>query len=120
MFDNESSVRRFTVEEARNRAVVAAVYSDLVLGGRDRFLGRLAADVKWTVVVGGSAGGTFYGGGRVWEKAIVPLVREWDGFEFVPFELVPVGDRVYVVGEGSGTHAVTGKRGRASSCTSGI
>ncbi|WP_188196729.1 nuclear transport factor 2 family protein [Nonomuraea sp. SYSU D8015] len=114
MQDFEGRSRSLTPEEARNRATVAAVYSDFATGNMKALLGRLAANVKWTVVAGATTGGTYYGGRQALEKALDPLLAEWNDFEYTPFELTPVDDRVFVLGESRGVHQVTGKVGAAT------
>ncbi|TMR98942.1 nuclear transport factor 2 family protein [Nonomuraea basaltis] len=105
-----------------NRRTVAEIYSALAAGNLQAFAERLAPDVKWTgygdlmptseiAAVAGAA--TYYGPRDVIEKALGPIAAEWADFELTPFELTPVDDKVFVVGEHRGVHRVTGKAGVA-------
>lgn len=99
--------RRLGLEPGRRRLRGAAVHTKVLLG-------RLAPDVTWTVVAGAATAGTYHGGRQTPEKALDPLFAEWDDFEYTPFELTPVGDRVFVLGKSWGVHQVTGKVGTAA------
>ncbi|MGN9844274.1 nuclear transport factor 2 family protein [Nonomuraea sp. H19] len=105
----EADARTLTPTERANHRTVAEIYSALNAGDLQAFAERLAPDISWTVVPGAPTGGTYHGPGEVLEKAMGPIAVDWADFGLTPFELTPVGDKLFVVGEYRGVHRVSGK-----------
>ncbi|MGW3150953.1 nuclear transport factor 2 family protein [Streptomyces sp. NPDC001177] len=103
----------YTQTETANRDVITALYADLAAGEIPAFLAHLDPAIEWTVAAGSQTGGIYHGGQEVLEKALAPLSVVWDDFQLTPYELCPVGDKVFVIGEYRGIHKETRKVGAA-------
>jgi uncharacterized protein len=54
--------------------------------------------------------GTWHGPQAVVENLLVPISRDWDGFQATPVEFIEQGERVISLGTYSGTCRKTGRR----------
>ncbi len=88
---------------------VRGVYAAFTKGDIPAVLAAFSPDIRWTEAEGGPCGGVSIGPNAVVQNVFMKLGSEWDGFAAVPYEFVPHGDTVVVLGEYSGAYKATGK-----------
>lgn len=92
-----------------NLTIVKSVYENFTKGDLPSALAAFDPNIIWNEASGyPSVGGRHIGVPAVVE-ALTRVVTEWPDIALTPAEFFTNGDRVVVLGEVSGTHAVTGK-----------
>jgi uncharacterized protein len=87
--------------------IIRNFYAALRSGDTTRALGLMSEDIEWVTMWQYKAGGR--GPDKVAEGVLMPLMKEWKSFEFIPAEFIVDGDSVVSLGRFIGVHGVTGK-----------
>ena len=98
---------------SKNTEIIEAHYAGFARGDVNAVMAPLADDIVWTEAAGFPLAGTYVGSAAVAEKVFAPLQQEWEGFAFVPDEVLDAGDAVIAVGTYTGVYAPTGRAFRA-------
>lgn len=87
--------------------IIRNFYAALRSGDTTRALGLMSDDIEWVTMWQYKAVGR--GPDKVAEGVLMPLMKEWKSFEFIPAEFIVDGDSVVSLGRFIGVHGVTGK-----------
>ena len=87
--------------------IVRNFYAALRSGDAAGVLGLMSDDIEWVTMWQYKVVGR--GPDKVAEGVLMPLMKEWKSFEFIPIEFIVDGDSVVSLGRFVGVHGVTGK-----------
>jgi uncharacterized protein len=87
--------------------IIRNFYAALRSGDATRVLGLMSDDIEWVTMWQYKVVGR--GPDKVAEGVLMPLMKEWKSFEFIPTEFIVDGDSVVSLGRFVGLHGVTGK-----------
>ena len=87
--------------------IVRNFYAALRSGDAAGVLGVMSDDIEWVTMWQYKVVGR--GPDKVAEGVLMPLMKEWKSFEFIPIEFIVDGDSVVSLGRFVGVHGVTGK-----------
>ena len=91
--------------------IIRNFYAALRSGDATRVLGLMSDDIEWVTMWQYKVVGR--GPDKVAEGVLMPLMKEWTSFEFIPTEFIVDGDSVVSLGRFVGLHGVTGKTANA-------
>ena len=90
--------------------IVQSFYAALGRGDVSSVLATLHNDLAWTEAERFPYySGTWRSPQEVYDKLLVPLSREWEGFSATAHDFIASGERVVSLGTYSGTFKTTGK-----------
>jgi uncharacterized protein len=87
--------------------IIRNFYAALRSGDAARILGLMSDDIEWVTMWQYKVVGR--GPDKVAEGVLMPLMKEWTSFEFIPTEFIVDGDSVVSLGRFVAVHGVTGK-----------
>lgn len=97
-------------ESAASVEVIRSLYDSFARGDVPSVLGKLDANIAWTIPEGLYYGGTYRGPEAVLNSVFMRLATEWDDFRVVPSDFVGHGDHVLVRGRYTGSYKGTGAK----------
>ena len=94
---------------ADNASIMKELYASFAKGDIPAVLAGFDPNIEWIEPEGLPYAGTFNGPDAVLNGVFMTLGTDWDEFTVAPDEIVASGDRVFALGQLSGTYKKTGK-----------